>query len=130
GEFNGMEGPDLAATIISQTGDYVAIAENSGGTFSGMGGRIAPGTVASAIVSVKINNGPPEDIVLAQTPGNSEGVVFLKRKSTFDYDVSEVEGNFRGQPRSLAVGDLNKDGTDDLVGPIVGSNDFAVVLSQ
>ncbi len=133
GDFDADSHIDVVATVATQGPNYTSFFFNRGinSPPASQEAMLAMGTVASGVVGVRTKNGTIEhSVVIGQSPGSEEGIVFLEAIGNKQFNTTSSSANWRGQPRHLVTADLNGEGADDVIGPVNTTNDIAVMLSR
>ena len=127
GDFNGDGIPDLATANSNSNNVTVLLGNGSGGFNAATGSPFAAGSFPVVVVAGDFNGDGIQDLAAANESSNNVTVLLGNGKGGFTAAAASpfAVGNY---PYSVAVGDFNEDGVQDLVTANGGDDTVTVLL--
>ncbi len=129
GDFNGDGIPDLAVTHFGYRNGGILLGNGSGGFSLAAGGSVTTGFEPVSVAVGDFNGDGNQDLAIANEGDNNITVVLGNGAGGFTPDAGSpfTTGS---QPVSIAVGDFNGDGIQDLVAANQVGNSITVLLGN
>jgi hypothetical protein len=127
GDFNGDGKQDLAVANIDSNNVSVLLGTGTGSFGDAV--NYATGLAPFSVAVGDFNNDGKQDLAVANFAGNSDSVSMLPGTGTGSFGTG-AEFAVGSNPDSVAVGDFNNDGKQDLAVANYISNDVSVLLNQ
>ena len=129
GDFNGDGKPDLAITNQVANTVTILLGDGLGGFSPAPGSPFPAGSDPRFVLAADLNGDLRPDLAIAN--GFSGGVTILLGNGSGGFTAAPGSPFLVGSlPRSLSVGDFNKDGRVDLAVANQGSNNVSVLLGD
>jgi probable HAF family extracellular repeat protein len=129
GDFNGDGKPDLATANYGDGTVTVLLANNSGGYTAATGSPFTVGANPQSVAVGDFNGDGFQDLAVANSGSNNVTVLLGNGSGGFTA-ASGSPINVGTQPVSIAVGDFNGDGIQDLALANYSSNNVTVLLGN